>query len=422
MSTTLPAAVRTPPEGRLVARLAARAAAWPWWAKVLAVYLGTRAVSAVILGVVARSQAENLWTSASPSYADFTGLMWDSDWYRQIAEDGYPTELPLGADGRVQQNALAFFPLFPSLARLVMGITGLPWHVAAPTVALVLGTAAALVVHQVMAEAVAMPTWLDDRARAGAPLVTVALLGLWGATTVLQVAYTESLALLLLATALLLLIRREYASAIPVVVGLGLTRAVAMPFAVAVVAHGVTRWGEERRGGGDFAVRDRVAVGLLAVTSVAAGLLWPIVAGLLAGRPDAYTLTQGAWRGRGSVVPVLPWVDVARWWAPGWWVLLLGAVLVLAVGAVLAVRPFGAELTGWIAGYFAYLLAVIEPGTSVLRFLLLAFPVAGAAAVWVLRVRRRTLALTVLLLVGMATQVAWVWCIWRLTPPTGWPP
>jgi hypothetical protein len=165
-----------------------------------------------------------------------------------------------------------------------------------------------------------------------------------------------------------------------------------------------------------------VAVGLLAATSVAAGLLWPAVVGLMTGQSDAYTLTQAAWRGRGSVVPVLPWVDVARWWAPGWWVLLLAGVLVLPVGAVLAVRPFGAELTGWTAGYFAYLLAVIEPGTSVLRFLLLAFPVAGVAAAWALRARRRALFLTVLLVVGVISQVVWVVSIWRLTPPTGWPP
>lgn len=414
MTVTLPASERTTPASRL--------AASPWWARVLAVYLGTRVVSALVLLVVARTQAENRWTPASPSYAQYTGLMWDTSWYRQVAEQGYPTELPVGADGHAQQNALAFFPLFPSLARLLMTMTGLPWEVVAPTLALVLGVGAALVLHQVMAHVAAGPAWAGDRARAGLPLATVAVLGVWGAAPVLQVAYTESLALLLLATALLCLLRRDYVAALPVVVGLGLTRAVAMPFAVAVVAHAVARWRAHRRGEEEFDRRDRIGVGVLAGASVAAGAAWPALVGLLTGQPDAYAQTQGAWRARGAVVPVLPWVDVARWWAPGWWVLLLGITLFLAVTAVLALRRFSPELQGWTAGYFAYLLAVIEPGTSVLRFLVLAFPVAGVAAAWALRSRRRGVALTALVVVGLVSQVAWVACIWRLVPPSGWPP
>lgn len=54
---------------------------------------------------------------------------WDGWWYLQVAEHGYhPTPLiPLGSDGlfTVQQNSVAFFPLYPALIRMVSETTGL---------------------------------------------------------------------------------------------------------------------------------------------------------------------------------------------------------------------------------------------------------------------------------------------------------
>src|SRR5665647_1444525 len=146
MATHLPA-VRRP--GIAWRTAALRPAQWPWWVQVLVVYWGARLVSAVVLLLVARTQAANLWTPQAPSYAQYTGLMWDASWYREIAEGGYPDMLPTGSDGRVLQSAWAFFPLFPALARALMAVTGAPWQVVAPTLALVAGTGAALVVHQV---------------------------------------------------------------------------------------------------------------------------------------------------------------------------------------------------------------------------------------------------------------------------------
>lgn len=384
------------------------------------VYLAARAVSAVVLVTVARTQAANLWTGAAPSYADWTGLMWDASWYSQIAEQGYPAELPLGTDGAVVQNAWAFFPLFPALARAGMAVTGLEWRIVAPTLALLAGIAGALVVHRVMATVVAQhPRAVPTRSARWLPLATVAVLATAPSAPVLQVAYTESLALLLLATALWCLLERWYGWAIPVVLALGLTRAVALPFAAVVVAHGLVRL---RDRDDDFPVRERIAVVGLAGVAAVAGVLWPIIVGLRTGEPDAYTRTQAAWRGRRAVVPVLPWFDVARWLGGGGWLLLLGAVLVLGVLAVAVTRPFGVELTTWTGGYLLYLLGAIEPGTSLARFLLLAFPVAAGVAGLALRARHRLLGLAVLVVLGVAGQIAWVALIWRLVPPSGWPP
>lgn len=420
---THPPAVRRPGIAWRTAPL--RPAHWPWWVQVLVVYLGARLVSAVVLLLVARTQAANLWTPQAPSYAQYTGLMWDASWYREIAEGGYPDVLPTGSDGQVLQSAWAFFPLFPALARALMAVTGASWQVVAPTLALVAGTGAALVVHQVVAAAVdrAPQEWPSSLARR-LPLATVAVLATFAAAPVLQVAYTESLALLLLTTALWCLLRRHYLAAVPVVLGLGLTRAVALPVAVAVGAHAVARLRAALRGDEDFPARDRLAVTGLGVATVVSGLLWPAAAGALTGRPDAYTQVQGAWRGRGEVVPLVPWFDVARWLVGGWWWLLLAAVLGLAVLAVLAppLRRLGPELWGWTVGYLGYLLVAIEPGTSLLRFLLLAFPLAALAAALALRSRRWRFALTALVLIGVAGQVGWVGLLWRLVPPSGWPP
>ncbi len=140
--------------------------------------------------------------------------------------------------------------------------------------------------------------------------------------------------------------------------------------------------------------------------------------------PGAYALTQGAWRARGAVVPLLPWVDIARWALHGWAVPTLGVLASLAVVGLSArsVRALGPVMHAWLAGYVLYLVAVIEPGTSLLRFAILAFPAWAALAVKVLSGRRAWVWSSVLVLAGLAGQVAWIGLIWRLVPPSGWPP
>lgn len=53
---------------------------------------------------------------------------WDGWWYLQVAEHGYsPALVRLDSDGlfTVQQNSVAFFPLYPALIRMVSESTGL---------------------------------------------------------------------------------------------------------------------------------------------------------------------------------------------------------------------------------------------------------------------------------------------------------
>jgi hypothetical protein len=109
---------------------------------VLLAYAACRLVSGVILAVVATRQVPTGWTGPVVDYLTFTS-QWDAQWYKQIAEGGYPRTLPVDGAGLVQQNAWAFYPLFPFLSRALMDITGLDFAVVGSTLSLALGFVAA---------------------------------------------------------------------------------------------------------------------------------------------------------------------------------------------------------------------------------------------------------------------------------------
>jgi hypothetical protein len=394
---------------------------WPWWGRALGAYLATRAFSAVVLVAVAQYQVANYWTPAKPSYLRFTGLMWDATWYRTIAEQGYPAVLPHGADGLVQQNPWAFFPLFPYLVRGVMVLTRAPWYVAAPLVALALGAIAAVVIYRLIERGAPRAVV----ARPGLPLATVALLGLFPSAAVLQIGYTESLALLLVAASLLAIIERRYAWASLAVLALGFTRAVALPMAVVVVVHALVRWRASRRGEDRLALPDVGGLGLLVGTAAVSGVAWPLICGWVTGEPDGYLQTQGSWRGVREIQPFVPWGYVSRFWFGDWapLILVVGFGLVIACLVVPAAWRLGNELHVWSAAYLLYIVGAIEPGSSLARFLLLAFPLGAVTAGLVTRPpwRRRVWFVVVAALMA-GLQIVWIYNTWRLTPPSGWPP
>jgi hypothetical protein len=394
---------------------------WPWWGQVLGVYAASRVFTTLVFLWVARFQRANLWTDAHPSYFPWVGLMFDGSWYRQIAEHGYPATLPIGPDGTVEQNAWAFFPLYPALARGVMAVTRLPWEVAAPLLSTVLAGAAMLAVHRCVAEGAprAVAAW------PGLPLATVALVCAFPTTAVLQTAYTEALALLLVAGTLLAIVRRRYGWAALVVLALGLTRAVAPPMAVVVLVHAVVRWRAARRGQDELPARTLAALaGLLAVAAVS-GFVWPAICDWVTGTPGGYVQTQESWRGLRSVVPFVGWTYVPQFWFGSAWPLVVvpGFAVVLAVLLAPSAWRLGRELHAWSAAYVLYLAAVVEPGSSLARFLLLAFPLGAATAGAVMGTRRaRTGWLLALLALMLGLQVLWVRQIWLFNPTGDWPP
>ncbi len=400
-----------------------RVRAWPWWVHVLLVWGASRLVALVAFLWTSTVQEGNLWTDANPDYQPFVALMYDGGWYRQIAEGGYPAELPRDAEGLVQQNPWAFFPVYPMLVRGVMAVTGGTWVVVAPTVALVLGAAAMLVVH----EAVRHGAPRAVAARPGLPLASVALVCAFPTAAVLQVAYTESAALLLVATSLLLIVQRRYAWAALAVVALGFTRAVALPMAVVVVVHAAVRWWRARRGddGETFERRDLLGIGALAVAAAVSGVAWPTICGWVTGVPDGYLQTQEAWRGVREVTPFHGWTYVPQFWFGAWgvWVMVAGFALTAAVLVVPAAWRVGPELHAWSAAYLLYIVAVIEPGSSLARFLLLAFPLAAVTAGVVTRppwARRVWFGAVLVLMLGL--QVLWIRQMWQFNPNGDWPP
>ncbi|MCL2465962.1 MAG: hypothetical protein FWF02_00110 [Micrococcales bacterium] len=458
---------------------------WPWWVQTLAVYAASRLWLFVVFSHSAAHQPAGVWAPAAPTYFDFVSVQFDGDWYRKIAECdpqcgfaglGYPDDLPVDAKGDVRQNAWAFFPAFPALVRQVMNLTGGSWEVTAPLVATVLGALAMLVIHRLVVDGApkAVAAW------PGLPLATVAVVCAFPTAGVLQTAYTESLALLLIAVSLWAVVRRWYPLAAVAVVVLGFTRAVALPMAVVVLAHGAARWWAVRRarlepepdgtapdegppdsdgaspdGGGTDAsgapgdevpLRDRIQIAGLFVVAVASGFCWPWLTGWHTGTPDAYLRTQQAWRVT-ATDPFSGW-QVSQFWVgrmltglgidhTSWdpvaqshmlevaTVLVVFAAIVLIVALLVlpAGRRVGPELVAWSTGYLAYIAAVIEPGSSLARFLLLAFPMATISIGLVSRSpwARRTW-LAVLLVVMLWLQTVWVDAIWTYSTDISWPP
>ena len=381
-----------------------------------------RGISAVLLWVLAEQhQDPSVYDDPDvPRYFQFATL-WDGQWYERIATEGYPERLPTGGDGQVRQNEWAFYPAFPLLARGVMALTGWPFAVAGPVVATVLGYAAAVVVAGLLRERVGT---------AGA-LAGVTLLGAYPSAPTFQVAYTESLALLLLATVLWLLVRERWWAAGLVALLPGLTRPVALPLGLVALVVVVARW----RARGEHPLTPREGVGMLAALAGcgAAGLIWPAIAWFGTGVPDAYTVTMSAWRAGEEVMPFLPSIERAQLlWGD------LGGLLVLVCGLgllVLAVlgpwaAGLGLALRTWCLGYALYLFAALDPWTSLYRYLMLLFPIfvvlagAGWSAPdhsrqprWLLVTRT-----TVLALLMIAWQVWWGWYLFRFVPPSDYPP
>ena len=402
---------------RLRERLLLRWLRLPAAARVLAVYALARLFSAAVLAEVARFQEPSAWTPQGAGYSDVL-VLWDATWYRSIAEDGYPGAVPLGPDGSPQQSELAFYPLAPLLARALTA-TGLSFGWAGALISLVSGAAAVVGVHALLHRALRrrLP---EAAARRGAWSAAV-LLCVCPPSPVLQVPYTEGPALALLVAFLLLLQRQRYLPAAAVALALGYTRPVAVPLSVVVAVHLLLRALAGRRRGSALRAREALRCAVLLGASGAAGLLWPVTAWLLTGRRDAYTATMGAWRSGGEVVWLQPWWGVSQH--------VLGAVAgpVLLVAAVVAYAAWllgprtaalGAELRTWCLAYVGYLLLVLDPFTSLFRYLVLLFPLAGLVG---LHPRRRG-ALGAWVVGSLALQVVWTAWLWRFSPPADWPP
>jgi hypothetical protein len=366
----------------------------------------------------------NRYTS-KPDYWSFVNI-WDARWYGEVLQNGYPEVLPTDGAGKVQENAWAFYALFPFLGRALAGMTGMHPAFTLTLIAMVSGLAAALVIYRLF----------RLKASHRTALWGTVFVATFPVSPVLQVPYAESLNLLLLAAALLLVLERRYLWAMPVVVLMCLSRPTGVPFAATVgllflyrlwqayaagrepalgMVRGLREAGEAPRTPHSGRQLWSLA-GLTAVSGIGA-LLWPGIAWAVTGDVQAYTKTETVWRGH-DLVPFKPWFDTG--------ILLFGPVLgVLAPFLFVAlftllmmcrpVRALGTELRLWCACYMGYLLLFLHPQTSTFRMLLPLFPLAlGAAFVSRSRAYRGTVVIMFVLL-----QIVWIVWLWAWAPLPG---
>jgi hypothetical protein len=395
-------------------RYGAAIRAWPWWLQVSAIYVLARLVSAGIFMAAALHQGPNPWFPPKPDYWNFINI-WDARWYARVIQGGYPTTLPVDAAGNVQENTWAFYPLFPSLAGGLSSLTGWTPAASLTIIAMLSGLAAALVVY----------TLFREKAAHGTALWGVAFFATFPVSAVLQVPYGEPLSLLLLAAALLLVIRRQYLWAMPVVVLLCLSRPVGVPFAATLGFLLIFRLVQRLRRSvpESHSTPDLLALTGLTAVAGASALAWPAAAWAATGDIEAYTKTETVWRGE-DLVPFKPWFDtgadlfgpVLGMLAPFVFVALFAAMLYLP-----AVVRLGVELRLWCACYMGYLVTFLHPQTSTFRMLLPLFPLAlGAALLSRSKAYRGTVVVMFLLL--QIVWVVWLWA-WAQLPGGGdYPP
>jgi hypothetical protein len=417
---------------RRAARWEARYRLVPWWLRITVVYIAARFVTGWIMMGFARVEPSNSFTLASPHYLAFASI-WDGAWYRAIALGGYPSTLPVDSAGNVAQNAWAFMPAYPYLVRGLMTVTGTSFELVAIVVSLLFGWGAALLFRSLLGRFLPAGT-----ATFAAVLFCVAPVSI-----MFQVAYAESMGLLLLVLALWLLVRQRFWLMLPVIVVLGMTRPTGLAFALFMVLYLVVRFvrpsalstsatavdtGTVWRDGAGvqerLAFRRFVPPAVVAVVSGLVGLAWPAIAWLVTGVPKAYTETELAWRadyiGRKPLTPFAPWVQGFSWWfhEPAGGILLV--VVLVGFAAFLLMPParrIGVELRLWVVAYFVYLLAVFFPQSSTWRILLPIFPLLGIVALP--RFRSYRIALVI---VSVLLQWVWMYYCWWIngydwTPP-----
>lgn len=383
---------------------------------VLGAYLLARGYSAVLVTWMAPHNAEIIvayrdGATGPLGYWDVVHS-WDGKWYEQILREGYPEQLPMNNDGTVEQNTWAFLPLFPAMTAGLMAVTGAPFGVAGSLLSLVAAGGAVML----------MAVLLRERIGATGAFAATLLFSTAPSSPVLQMAYTESLGILLATIFLWAITRQRWAEACAAALLLGFERPIALSLVGVVIAVLVRMYLRRQV----LRVRRRDVIGAICtlIATGLSGLAWPAVAAWRTGQLDAYTLTQSAWRAPGGVTPFEPWINNFQiFFGDGIGVVVL--FVMVTCGFLLIAGPWsrglGFVLRAWMVSYCCYLLAVVDVWTSTYRFLLFLWPVGavlvGAAqrrAADRLLVGWRTAAFTLLF---MAWQIWWVWELLRFVPP-----
>lgn len=295
------------------------------------------------------------------SFLDFLTI-WDGKYYREIASTGYPTTLPTTDTGMVAGNPWAFLPVYGLLVGLLSSIIGLSYAASAVTVSCVAGGAASYALYRLV----------QPRIGHRPALWTVAFFAFGPLGFLLQVGYAEGLFAFLAFSTLIALSQQRYWMMLPFSLVAAFTRPGALALALALGIHVVIRLRSDRQ----FPRSQQIAAVTVGLLIAAAGLAWPVIAGIVTGIPDAYLQTEMAWWshyiGRVDFLPLTPWFLFfrAELGAVG-----LAAPVVLVALFVLwirrrSLRPLGSDVLVYGASYGLYLFAVFLPQQSLIRLLL----------------------------------------------------
>lgn len=299
-----------------------------------------------------------------------TALTWDGDWYLAIADLGYPSKLEIGPDGIAEKSEWAFYPLWPMMCRAVEKLTSAPFWFVGPTLALLLGACASYVLY-LLCHRVGLS---ETRTMLLLSTLFFSPLGVF-----FSLAYTESLALLLLASTLLMAAHRRYLWACGPVVLLAFTRPIGLALAIAFLILFLFKLRESDAS----PTRERLELAALSLFSLLSFALWPGIVAVRLGSPTAYLQVQEAWRQYYTGTTI-------QWLITGSaenWLLALGTVLA-GVSIVFSVRKrvngeaWPHLLQAWTIGYLVFLLITVPGGNmsdgevglypSTLRYLSLA--------------------------------------------------
>lgn len=364
----VPAEMQQRPIDAAPVRLLASARTWllRWWVP-LSIFAASRVVDTIFLAVAAQDQVALTRTrldyyvyDPTPADPGYLGIVsnWDAQWYRRIATDGYELPTP-GASAADTRNTLwtwAFPPAYPMLVRLVMSLTTLSFPIAATIVSCLAGAAAMILLYRLV------------HRTGGTFLATVTVLfsSFFISAPLLQIGYSESVALLFLVAALNLVADRHYLWASAAVLALSMTRIVTLPFLLVVLVHAYLRYRSEgafwrsRRG-------EAVSVAFLGFMSVFGLLSWMLLASLFIGTK------AGLARSAGQRSLYLGWFeDAYHLFGVGGPVLM--AVFLVLIALLMLSRTgkaWAPELRAWSFAYPAFLFAMTPILPAVLRYLIL---------------------------------------------------
>ncbi|MDR7189444.1 HAMP domain-containing protein [Microbacterium sp. BE35] len=350
--------------------------------RVAAIYVAARIVTSLFLFAAAELSGFTSRMGADAQLGD-TIVAWDGQWYWLVAVSGYPSQLPLNDAGQVAENAWAFLPIYPWLAQWVSIPFGL-WHTGALIVSLVAGYGASVALYHL----------LRMRLDESATLWAVAFFASGPLAALFHVGYAEALNLFWLFCALLAVARQRYVWLYALIPLMAFTRPGVLAFALFLALFGIWRWlTRAREPLRAPEIAHIIAAGLLAAV---AGFAWQFIAGWVTGNPEAYLVTEMAWRrnwilGDATFTPFEPFLAGISYWFETMWhlplalgyILVAGGLLVVAVAliALPQVRRLGIEIRLWSASYLVYLLLVFFPQSSIFRLLVPLSPLWGAFAV-----------------------------------------